>query len=517
MAGVVGAPDAQGHWYGSAPHRVCLCGGRLECNYSGSMNGILPVEVPAGHLATDDRKAGAVAHAPKDWQMKIGYLECFAGISGDMLLGALVDAGVSAELLRSTVKALDLGAELHIERVNRSGIQSTKVDVLMDGKPADAPQPDVTTHDHEEHSHGHSHGESDHGHHHEEHSHGHSHGEAHHKHPHEKGHGHGHGRDWAGIRALIEQAALPEDAKGLALRTFEFLARAESRIHNVPVEKIHFHEVGAVDTITDIVCSAVGLCSLQVDQWVCSPINVGGGFVECAHGRFPVPAPATAELLKGMPSYSSGLRMELVTPTGAALLKALRCSFGDAPAMRSHSIGYGAGKRDPARFPNVLRLSIGEADSATQFLEETITVLECAVDDLSPQVVARTMELAIARGALDIMCVPVTMKKGRVGSLLTLLCESKDAGAFEELLFRETSTLGIRVREEKRVVLERRFVETQIAFGTIRVKLGLWNGVEMNAMPEYEDCRKAAEEHGVPVKQVMQAAVAAMAEAKMRG
>ncbi|MFZ0942472.1 MAG: nickel pincer cofactor biosynthesis protein LarC [Syntrophobacteraceae bacterium] len=471
-----------------------------EGNYFGSMNAILPVEVLEGHRATDDRKAGTVAHAPKDLQMKIGYLECFAGISGDMLLGALVDAGVSAELLRSTVRALDLGAELHVERVNRSGIQSTKVDVLVDGKPADAPQPDVRTHAHAEHRHGHSHGESDQKHHHEEH-----------------GHGHVHGRDWANIRTLIEQAALPEDAKGLALRTFEFLARAEAQIHNVPVENVHFHEVGAVDTITDIVCSAVGLCSLQVDQWVCSPINVGGGFVECAHGRFPVPAPATAELLKGMPTYSSGLRMELVTPTGAALLKALGGSFGDAPAMRSHSIGYGAGKQNPARFPNVLRLSIGDAESATQFSEETITVLECAVDDLSPQVVARTMELAIARGALDVMCIPVTMKKGRLGSLLTVLCESKDAAAFEELLFRETSTLGIRVREEKRVVLERRFVETQMAYGTIRVKLGLWNGVEMNAMPEYEDCRKAADEHGVPVKQVMQAAVAAMAEAKVRG
>jgi uncharacterized protein (TIGR00299 family) protein len=317
-------------------------------NESGSMDAILPVEVLAGDRGTDDKKAGAAAHAPKDWQMKIGYLECFAGISGDMLLGALIDAGVSAELLRSTVGVLDLGAELHVERVNRSGIQSTKVDVLVDGEAADVPQPDVTTHAHAEHGHGHSHGESG------------------HKHPHEElGHCHAHGRDWATIRTLIKQAALPEDAKGLALRTFEFLARVEAQIHNVPVENVHFHEVGAVDTITDIVCSAVGLCSLQVDQWVCSPINVGGGFVECAHGRFPVPAPATAELLKGMPTYSSGLQMELVTPTGAALLKALGCSFGNAPAMRSHSIGYGAGKRNPPRFPNVLRLSIGDAESAT--------------------------------------------------------------------------------------------------------------------------------------------------------
>ncbi len=389
--------------------------------------------------------------------MKTGYLECFAGISGDMLLGALVDAGVSVELLRSTARALELGAELHVQRVNRSGIQSTKVDVLVDGHPADAPHPDVTTHAHTHHGHGHSHGESEHEHSHEEHEHPHEeHGHSHeeHGHPHEEhGHCHVEGRDWANIRTLIQRAALPENAKVLALRTFELLARAEAQIHNVPVEKVHFHEVGAVDTVTDIVCSAVGLCSLQVDRWMCSPINVGGGFVECAHGRFPVPAPAAAELLKGMPTYSSGLQMELVTPTGAALLRALGCSFGDAPAMRSHSIGYGAGTRNPARFPNVLRLSLGDAESTTQFSEETVTVLECAVDDMSPQVVARVMELAMARGALDVMSVPVTMKKSRPGSLLTVLCESKDAAALEELLFRETGTQGIRVRQEKRVVV----------------------------------------------------------------
>jgi hypothetical protein len=454
--------------------------------------------------------------------MKIGYLECFAGISGDMLLGALIDAGVSADLLKSTVKALDLGAELHVERVNRSGIQSTKVAVLVDGRPADAPPLEAPTQVHAEHGHSHSHGEHEHAHEHQhEHDHQHEHVHEHdhgHEHPHEEhGHHHVHGRDWASIRALIEQATLPEDARRLALKTFELLAHAEAQIHNVPVEKIHFHEVGAVDTIADIVCGAVGLGALQVDQWVCSAINVGGGFVECAHGRFPVPAPATAELLKGMPTYSSGLQMELVTPTGAALLRALGCSFGDAPAMRSHAIGYGAGTRNPERFPNVLRLSIGEAGTATQFAEETITVLECAVDDLSPQVVARALELALARGALDAMCIPVTMKKSRVGLLLTVLCERHSAAAFEELLFRETSTLGIRVREEKRVVLERSFVEAQTAFGIVRVKLGLWRGVEMNAMPEYEDCRAAAEKHGVPVKQVMQAAMAALAEARVQG
>ena len=438
--------------------------------------------------------------------MRIGYLECFSGISGDMLLGALVDAGVSAELLERTVAALDIGASLRITRVDRSGIRSTKVDVLEHGQPAERAQ---QTHQQHEHTHSHEHEHANEG--------GHSHEHEHNsglvgEHPH-----HVHGRSWAEIRDLIGRSPLPDDARALALRTFELLAEAEGKIHNVPVDAVHFHEVGAVDTIVDIVCNAVGLCSLGVEAWVCSAVNVGGGTVECAHGRFPVPAPATAELLKGMPTYSSGIQMELVTPTGAALLRALGCSFGDSPAMRTHTIGYGAGSRDPRRFPNVVRLSIGDAAGDAAFPTETVAVLECAIDDLSPQVVARTLELVLERGALDAMSSPVGMKKGRLGTLITVLCRPEQAAGFEELLFRETSTLGIRVREEKRVSLERRHVEVATQFGTVRVKVGSWNGEEFNAMPEFEDCRRAAEEHGVPLKQVMQAALAAFAEAKVRG
>lgn len=422
--------------------------------------------------------------------MRIGYLECFAGISGDMLLGALVDAGVSAELLRQAVSTLAVGAELDIHSVDRSGIRSTKVDVRVDGKLAEA-----ADHHHHDHAHDHSHGHNEH-----EHSDEHSHS-----------HVHSHGRSWRQIRELIVQATLREDAKALALRTFELLAHAEAKIHGLPVDDVHFHEVGAVDTIVDIVCSAVGLCSLKVDRWHASPINVGGGFVDCAHGQFPVPAPATAEVLKGIPTYAAGPKKELTTPTGAALLRALGCSFGEAPGMVTETIGYGAGTWNPERFPNVLRLTIGES-TAAEGNQDRVTVLECAIDDATPQVLAYAMELALENGALDAMASPVTMKKGRLGTLLTVLAKPKDAAAIEGLLFRETTTLGIRRRSDERVILDRSFVTVETAFGRIRVKVASLDGEQRNAMPEYEDCRRAAREHGVPLKLVIEAALAAFAE-----
>jgi uncharacterized protein (TIGR00299 family) protein len=422
--------------------------------------------------------------------MRIGYLECFAGISGDMLLGALVDAGVSAELLRQAVSTLAVGAELDIHSVDRSGIRSTKVDVRVDGKLAEA-----ADHHHHDHAHDHSHGHNEH-----EHSDEHSHS-----------HVHSHGRSWRQIRELIVQATLREDAKALALRTFELLAHAEAKIHGLPVDDVHFHEVGAVDTIVDIVCGAVGLCSLKVDRWHASPINVGGGFVDCAHGQFPVPAPATAEVLKGIPTYAAGPKKELTTPTGAALLRALGCSFGEAPGMVTETIGYGAGTWNPERFPNVLRLTIGES-TAAEGNQDRVTVLECAIDDATPQVLAYAMELALENGALDAMASPVTMKKGRLGTLLTVLAKPKDAAAIEGLLFRETTTLGIRRRSDERLILDRSFVTVETALGRIRVKVASLDGEQRNAMPEYEDCRRAAREHGVPLKLVIEAALAAFAE-----
>jgi hypothetical protein len=302
-------------------------------------------------------------------------------------------------------------------------------------------------------------------------------------------------------------ADLTQRARNLSLSAFTLLAQAEGRIHGVPIEEVHFHEVGAVDAIVDIACSAAAADALDVDEWYCSSVNVGSGFVNCAHGRFPVPAPATAELLKNAPVYSAHVQMELVTPTGAALLRALDCRFESTPVMRTHSIGYGAGTRNPERFPNVVRVSIGEVAQAAN--QETITVLECAVDDLSPQVLAHTAQLALDQGALDVMSAPVTMKKGRLGTLLTVLCKPADAGRLQQLLFRETTTLGIRVREENRVVLAREITAVQTEFGMIQVKVGSWQGEEWNAAPEFEDCRRAAAAFQVPLKTVMQAALAA--------
>jgi uncharacterized protein (TIGR00299 family) protein len=432
--------------------------------------------------------------------MRIGYLECFAGISGDMLMGALVDAGAPVEVLQKTATSLGLGAELRVTRVNRSGIQSTKIDVLVEGKlqePAAPTGPVEHVHDPgHDHVHNHQHEPP-----------------AHH-------HAHQHGRSLPQIRTLLMAADLTQRARNLSLSAFTLLGQAEGRIHGVPIEEVHFHEVGAVDAIVDIACSAAAADALHVDEWYCSPVNVGSGFVNCAHGRFPVPAPATAELLKNAPVYSAHVQMELVTPTGAALLRALDCRFESTPVMRTHSIGYGAGTRNPERFPNVVRISVGEIAQAQRINpganHETITVLECAVDDLSPQVLAHTAQLALDQGALDVMSAPVTMKKGRLGTLLTVLCKSADAGRLQQLLFRETTTLGIRVREENRVVLARETTAVQTEFGVIQVKAGSWQGEEWNAAPEFEDCRRAAAAFQVPLKTVMQAALAAWRTRQVR-
>jgi uncharacterized protein (TIGR00299 family) protein len=401
--------------------------------------------------------------------MRIGYLECFAGISGDMLMAALVDAGAPMELLERTVASLSVGAVLRFTRVNRSGIESAKLDVMVAGRVQEPAE-----HDHH-----------------------------HHHHPHE------HGRTLSQIRSLLTRAELTERARELALSAFARLAQAEARIHGVPEEKVHFHEVGAVDAIADIACCAAAIDALDLDAWYCSPINVGSGFVNCAHGRFPVPAPATAELLKGLPTYSAHAEMELVTPTGAALLRALDCSFEAVPVMRTLSIGYGAGSRNPERFPNVLRVNLGEVAAAYGFNQDKVTVLECAVDDLSPQVLAHTAQSLMERGALDVMSSAVTMKKGRLGTLLTVLCKPADAGPLQQLLFRETTTLGIRVREENRVILARETTPVETEFGVIHIKTGLWQGEEWNAAPEFEDCRRAAAAFDVPLKTVLQAAMAA--------
>ena len=441
--------------------------------------------------------------------MRIAYLECFSGMSGDMFLGALVDAGVAPQTLEATVAALNVGARLEISRVVRSGISAAKVDVWVDGE-KDLPREEYWQQRRRQHGHEHTHDS------HHEHEHQHSHAHA--------GeisraatttrdkHEHFHGRGLTEIRQIISAAAISQNAKKTAISIFETLGRAEGKIHNTSIDGVHFHEVGAVDALVDIVCAAVGAEALGVEEIVCSPLNVGGGMVECAHGTFPVPAPATVELLANAPVYSSGIQAELVTPTGAAIVKTLAARFGAFPEMKIDRSGYGAGSRDFPGHPNVLRLTIGERVSkalAANTASEMITVLEANIDDLNPQVFGYVMDRLFNEGALDAFGVPVQMKKNRPGMLLTVLCKPEDASKLTQLIFTETTTLGVRRREESRRTLARRWENVETQWGAVRIKIASMNGTVTNYAPEYEDCRRIATEHHVPLKTVMQEAARA--------
>jgi len=410
--------------------------------------------------------------------MRIAYLECFSGISGDMFLGALVDAGVRPQLLEDTVAALAVGAKLQITRVIRSGISATKVDVWVDGE-KDMPREEYWAKQDAAHTHSHRH---DHAH-----------------------------RGLSEIRKIISSASISESAKKTAVAIFEALGAAEAKIHDAPAEEIHFHEVGSVDAIVDIVCAAVGAEALRVEEIICSSLNVGGGTVKCAHGNFPVPAPATVELLKDAPVYSSGVQAELVTPTGAAIAKTLVRRFGSFPEMNIEKSGYGAGSRDFPGHPNVMRLVVGEAAStlAAKTNSEMITVLEANLDDLNPQVFGYVMDRLLEEGVLDAFGMPVQMKKNRPGTLLTVLCKPEDASKLTQLIFTETTTLGVRRRAEVRQVLERRWENVRTPWGEVRMKIASMNGTVTNYAPEYEDCRRIAAEHHVPLKTVIQEAARA--------
>jgi uncharacterized protein (TIGR00299 family) protein len=436
--------------------------------------------------------------------MRIAYLECFSGISGDMFLGALVDAGVSPRLLEDAVEALGIGAKLEISRVVRDGISATKVDVWVNGE-KDMPREEYWE------KRAAALAPANHG---SDHPHQHGSGDSHHAHatpqgePASRPHEHSCGRGLAEIRSIISAASISETAKSAAIRTFEALGAAEAKIHNVPVEEVHFHEVGAVDAMVDIVGAAVGSEALGVDEIVCSPLNVGGGTVTCTHGTFPVPAPATVELLKDASVYSSGLQAELVTPTGAAIVKTLAKRFAPFPEMRIEKAGYGAGSREFPGYPNVARLVIGEAavSLASKTNAETITVLEASLDDLNPQVFGYVMDRLLQEGALDVFAVPVQMKKNRPGTLLTVLCKPEHADALTRLIFAESTTLGVRRRNEARQVLARRWEKVRTQWGEVRIKIASMNGTVTNYAPEYEDCRRIAAEHHVPLKAVMQEA-----------
>jgi len=465
---------------------------------------------------TDDRR-------PKtnDGSARIAYLDCFSGISGDMFLGALIDAGVPAKIFEDAVEALNVGAKLEIRRVNRSGISAAKVDVVVGGK-KDSPRiAGETPAPHEPHTHAHEHAHL--------HTHSHKPGVPHlspilevagagHSHKHE------HARGLKEIREIIGKSGLGDSVKNTALAVFQKLGEAEAKIHNVPIDTIHFHEVGAVDAMVDIVCAAVGAHALGV-EFVCSALNVGGGTVECAHGTFPVPAPATVELLQGAPVYSSGIQAELVTPTGAAIVSTLAKRFSSFPQMKIETTGYGAGSREFPGHANVLRITVGEttgdasADKsvrATRPEEDTICVLEANLDDLSPQVFGYVMDRLLEAGALDVFATPVQMKKNRPGSLLTVLAKPEAADTLSHIMFAETTTLGIRRREEKRQILARRWETVETRWGAVRIKIANMNGSVTNYAPEYEDCRKIATEQDVPLKTVMAEAMEAYSRSLKR-
>jgi len=431
--------------------------------------------------------------------MRIAYLDCFSGISGDMFLGALLDAGVPSRVLEETVAALNIGAKLEISRVNRSGISAIKVDVYSHGE-KDLPREEYWARQ-EQRGHRHQHVEH-------EHAHGHEPVQLL-EHNYAQAHEHEHGRGLIEIRGIIRKAVISESAKATAIQIFEALGAAEAKIHDRDIEQIHFHEVGAVDAMVDIVCAAAGAEALKVDEIVCSPLNVGGGTVKCAHGTFPVPAPAALELLKGAPVYSSGIQAELVTPTGAAIVKTLAKRFAPFPQMNVGKVGYGAGTRDFSGHANVARLTIGEMqpELSQATSQETITVLEASIDDLNPQVFGYAMDRLLEEGALDAFGLPVQMKKNRPGMLLTVLCRPEDVQKLTRLVFSETTTLGIRQREEKRQALSRRWVTVGTRWGDVRVKVASMNGTVTNYAPEYEDCRRLAAEHHVPLKSVMQEAL----------
>jgi uncharacterized protein (TIGR00299 family) protein len=451
--------------------------------------------------------------------MKIAYIDCFSGISGDMFLGALIDAGVPPSLFEDAIASLNVGARLAVSKTDRSGVSATKADVLVN---EEVDRPRVEHEHYVPHRHGHT----------REHAHEHIFGHSHHitetvvaeaEHVHE--HGHGHHRGLQEIREIIHNSGISSSAQQTAIRIFEALGAAEAKVHNIEIEKVHFHEVGAVDAIVDIVCAAVGAEALGVDEFVSSPLNVGSGTVKCAHGEFPVPAPATAELLKGAPIFSSGIQAELVTPTGAAIVKVLAKRFQPMPGMAVEKIGYGAGSRDFPGHANVTRVLIGTSGTQLQAGEltamegqrETISVLEANVDDMNPQVFGYLLERALDSDALDVFGTPVQMKKSRPGMLITVLCKPEDAQRLANLIFSETTTLGVRMREEKRAVLLRQSVNVTTQWGDVRIKIASLNGARSNYAPEFEDCRRIAEANRVPLKQVMQEAVRLYLEKEKNG
>ena len=444
---------------------------------------------------------------------KIAYFDCFSGASGDMVLGALLDLGLPLEDLRNALGslALEFGG-VSAERVIRSGISATKFRLQPGARPAqsgDAGRQPVRDHDHphrHDHDHGHPHSHA------HDHSHGHEHQDHQHGRPHQHAPGHHDHHSLKEIAAAIERSALSRDGKDRSIQLFRRLAEAEAAVHDMPVEQVHLHEVGALDSIVDIVGAVYGLEWLGAARVVSSPVNVGGGVVECAHGTYPVPAPATAALLEGAPVYAGAVASELTTPTGALLITSYASSFGPLPLMRVDRIGYGAGDKDFKGHPNVLRVLVGESDETATV--EPIVAIECEIDDMNPQLFGPLMDRLLAAGALDVLYAPVQMKKNRPGTLVTVIARPEQRHQLAGLLFSETTTIGVRFRDMVREYLEREVQTVETPVGKIRFKVATRGGQILNAAPEFDDLVRAASELRLPVKEVQALAFKAWLERK---
>jgi hypothetical protein len=447
--------------------------------------------------------------------MKTLYLDIFSGISGDMLIGALIDLGADAHKLERELKKLKLdGYHLHVARKQKSGIEGVKFDVHL----ADA------------HEHGHEHGQ-----HHHDHVHDHGHGHEHHHHGHDEEHEHQHddSRTFAEIKTLITQSKLSPWVKKKSIAVFQRIAEAEGKIHGMPPERVHFHEVGAVDSIVDIVGACIALEMLGKPRVQAAPVVEGVGWVNCAHGRFPIPAPATLAILgaRGIGLTQTDEPHELVTPTGAALLAEFVESFGQMSGLVAEKIGFGLGTRDNHTRPNVLRAVLGRTGvapvsnwssrssgrsksetGATPVLRgldwetDRVAVLETNLDDINAEILGHFVERTLAAGALDVFHTPIQMKKNRPGILLTVLCAETDADKFAEMMLRETSAFGVRRTMAERRKLRREFARVKTPYGEVTVKLGKLNGRVAQAAPEFESCRKLAARAKVPLKKIFEAA-----------
>lgn len=398
--------------------------------------------------------------------MKVLYYDCFAGISGDMNLGALIDLGVDLAYLKGELARLPVhGYDLKVEKSIRKGISGTKVDVVIDDH-----------HRHLQHAHDHLH----------------DHGQGHHHHEH---------HSYREIRQMILSSSLDQQVKDLSLSIFEKIAQAEAKIHARPVEEVHFHEVGAIDSIVDIVGAAICLHKLKPDAIQCSTVELGGGSVQCAHGTYPVPAPATAEIVRHMPVRKGTVDFEATTPTGAAILAACVHSFTDRADFTIVKTGYGLGTKDTA-FPNVLRVFLCETPQNASTETVPSYIVECNIDDMNPELYDYIIDSLFAAGAKDVFITPIIMKKSRPAVKLSILCTPDAENRINEVLFRETSTIGVRKYAIDKTMLERKTEQVNTRYGEVRVKSAFYQGVCIKSKPEYEDCLKIAREKRVSIHQV---------------